>query len=319
MTHNSETAVHLQRLRLGNPYAHIDGDGQMEGYNASLAKHVQNPRLMSQDPYAYLDGDGRIEYLTSSNHDTPAVSSTLIDPAEVLGGTTKGSRLSDADIEKVVRRLHRQLWGRRKELCPGIENVGALDLLNPQLALQCLGYDVHFVASLGQFGDDGGRFDVAGILDRERSSVSISLSNGPQVRNFTAAHELAHVILHEGTGLHRDRALDNKGPGKRKDMQERQADVFASYFLMPAKMVRSAFQQAFLSTPFQFNLTSLSAFSRHAQEALQRPGVTLRDKSRLFASVEFYNGEHFHSLATQFGVSEEAMAIRLEELTLIRP
>ena len=38
----------------------------------------------------------------------------------------------------------------------------------------------------------------------------------------------------------------------------------------------------------------------------------------VLAAAECFDGTHFHSLAKQFGVSVEAMAIRLEELKLLR-
>jgi hypothetical protein len=44
---------------------------------------------------------------------------------------------------------------------------------------------------------------------------------------------------------------------------------------------------------------------------------TLRQLSRVLASAEHYNGLQFNSLANQFRVTNEAMAIRLEELELL--
>jgi hypothetical protein len=47
-------------------------------------------------------------------------------------------------------------------------------------------------------------------------------------------------------------------------------------------------------------------------------GRTLRDLARLLASATYYNGKAVYSLTEIFGVSVEAMAIRLEELDLVR-
>ena len=45
--------------------------------------------------------------------------------------------------------------------------------------------------------------------------------------------------------------------------------------------------------------------------------MSLRDISRILAKTESFNGQYFRSLADQFYVSVEAMAIRLEELSLL--
>jgi hypothetical protein len=50
---------------------------------------------------------------------------------------------------------------------------------------------------------------------------------------------------------------------------------------------------------------------------LQRKLKARRDLSRLLAGTEHYDGRHFESLAARFRVSQETMAIRLEELALL--
>jgi hypothetical protein len=42
-----------------------------------------------------------------------------------------------------------------------------------------------------------------------------------------------------------------------------------------------------------------------------------RDLAKVLASAQHYNGSHFKSLSERFGVSVGAMAIRIEELSLI--
>ena len=59
---------------------------------------------------------------------------------------------------------------------------------------------------------------------------------------------------------------------------------------------------------------ALRAESLHSLDAARR---TTRDLSRVLASAEQFDGRHFASLARQFCVSIEAMAIRLEELGLV--
>lgn len=53
--------------------------------------------------------------------------------------------------------------------------------------------------------------------------------------NFTAAHELGHLILHEQSVLHRDRPFDGGTT----------ADKFADLFLMPRAFVKDVFYEIF--------------------------------------------------------------------------
>jgi Zn-dependent peptidase ImmA (M78 family) len=116
--------------------------------------------------------------------------------------------------------------------------------------------------------------------------------------------------------LHRDRALDGTG-GPSREPRETEADLFASFFLLPEKPVREAFKQKFLTELFVLNEGTAFALGSKDLESLQSRCRTLRDLARVLANAERYNGAHFHSLASQFRVSAEAMAIRIEELGLV--
>jgi Zn-dependent peptidase ImmA (M78 family) len=56
-------------------------------------------------------------------------------------------------------------------------------------------------------------------------------------RRFTAAHELAHALLHSGTD-----AIIVSDTGRRGDQRERFADAFAGEFLMPEEGIRRALE-----------------------------------------------------------------------------
>jgi Zn-dependent peptidase ImmA (M78 family) len=85
---------------------------------------------------------------------------------------------------------------------------------------------------------------VAGIIDKDKKEVFISRRYPVAVRNFTAAHELGHAIMHQQSGLHRDKPIDGSAGGQR-DPIEKEADYFAACFLMPEKLVCSVFKQRF--------------------------------------------------------------------------
>jgi Zn-dependent peptidase ImmA (M78 family) len=70
--------------------------------------------------------------------------------------------------------------------------------------------------------------------------------------NFTAAHELGHIILHEQAVLHRDRPFDGSS-NIPKDLIEQQADKFAALFLMPANVVKDVFYEIFETEKLTLN------------------------------------------------------------------
>jgi hypothetical protein len=87
---------------------------------------------------------------------------------------------------------------------------------------------------------------------------------------------------------------------------------------MPPRLVAERFAAIFRSPPF--TLSDDTAFALRgtgAHEAITRLRTT-RDLSRALAGTERYDGRQVIPLAEQFGVSTETMAIRLEELGLLR-
>jgi Zn-dependent peptidase ImmA (M78 family) len=159
---------------------------------------------------------------------------------------------------------------------------------------------------------------VAGVMDRSTKRVRISREFPVDIRNFTAAHELGHVRLaHEGIGLHRDRPQDGSGKDRARPVQEIEADKFASYFLMPGRLLKAAFIRSFETECFALTEATMFALAGNDHMDLETKCKNRRDLSRVLAGAERYNGVHFLSLAKRFKVSDEAMAIRLEELDLV--
>jgi Zn-dependent peptidase ImmA (M78 family) len=191
-----------------------------------------------------------------------------------------------------------------------------MQILDPVLALRCLGYEVLVHESLGQYWAGRDSFEVAGIVDNSKEKVEISRRFGPVVRNFTTAHELGHAVLHEGSGLHRDRPIDAARSAPR-DRQETEADAFASFFLLPEKQMRLVFESKFLTREFRLSETTAFALGVGSLGQLQSKCRTEHDLARILAGATQYNGFHFRCLADQFGVSMQTMAIRLGELHLV--
>ena len=293
MDSNLQQKIHEDRLRLGNQYAHVSGDdGTCDALPASSAR-------------------------TFHDSDVPVRSVAKVDLGSIRRKVKDGGRLSRPRIEELARDLLAQLWGIREELFPSERDVDPLALLEPFLALRCIGFRVDLVDSLGQHLWEGKYVEVAGIFDGSERTVQISHQFDPPVRKFTAAHELGHAVLHDARELHRDRALDGSELRRPRDRTEWEADVFATYFLMPERRIRSAFEHALKTREFVLNEDTAFALNAGDLETLRATFPEVRDLSRLLARTTHYDGVQFYSLAEQFGVSVEAMAIRLEELNLI--
>ncbi|QBG86651.1 ImmA/IrrE family metallo-endopeptidase [Xanthomonas oryzae] len=217
-------------------------------------------------------------------------------------------------IEAQAKELQRAIWKKRTDL--GLsQNVHPIDVLDPQLAAELLGFDLTLHSSLGEMASGRRRVSVAGLIDQSARSIKIATDADPRVMRFTAAHEIGHAILHpDQTGLHRDQPLN--GVRQARIRTELEADKFATYFLLPEKLLTEEFKSRFLGVFALDEQTAFALLSKPIFEVIEAL-PTLRDVSRRLASSTYYNGSHFVSLSESFGVSIEAMAIRLEELKLV--
>lgn len=269
---------------------------------------INKSRALLQDPYAYLNGEGEFEALLPPQR-------PLIDAAQVMKGYSRGRPFPKRDLELIARTLHRLMWLQRAELL-GAVDIEPARIVDPGLALKAIGYRFTEYETLGEHAAGKDSYEVAGLMDRDSYEVRISRRFKPWERNFTAAHELAHALLHSGSGLHRDRAPDGSAAGAR-DHQEAEADRFASYFLLPEKLVREAFIDRFLASPFVLTEATAFALSSQSLAYMKLKYRNGRELSRALAAAHQYNSRHFQSLTEKFQVSVEAIAIRLEELGLV--
>lgn len=314
------------RLLYMNQYAYLDDtgsysaviDGEMV-YDQSIDKIAASRRLL-QDPYAHLDDFGGFSASEIPAGIQPDALRTMSQQVEgkysALVSNKRGNRrYTNAEIEAKATDLQRKMWQDRNEIWLVAAPSNPIDILDPGIAFRLTGYDFDLVESLGQDFHDGKQIEVAGLIDDTSKQVRISRQFPYDVRSFTAAHELGHALLHDARGLHRDRPLD--GTSVSREPIEREADKFASYFLMPGKLVKARFEAHFGTSCFSLNDDTSFALTRGTSLDLRKDCKTLRDLSRILASAMSYNGLHFVSLASQFKVSTEAMAIRLEELGLV--
>ncbi len=309
------------RRLLGNPYAYLDDS---DGYSAILPHEVlvktSYKGTSLENPYANIDEPSDFNSDAVSNYAFIQIENFSKVPQEIIRKSLAEPRTknfySHDEIEEKARNLQISMWQDRAKIWPDGIPSNLVDILDPCIALKLIGYDCVLNETLGQFYIDGKLSEVAGTIDKSLKQVHISGQFLPNIRSFTAAHELGHALLHEiGTGLHRDRPLD--GATVSRHPIESEADKFAAFFLMPRNLVMRKFQQLFLTEKFFLNEDTAFALGIGKFNVAINRYNTLHQLSRLLASVERYNGHHFISLANQFRVSIEAMAIRLEELELL--
>lgn len=336
----SKDQIKAARLKMNNPYAYLDEDG---GFSALLPVYVDNG---NQDPYLSLNnGDNSDEVwakVDMSAQPTAAVPSPEpedIHPLQrghqnpcahnqqdhyeqtqkqppVLRFTDiaadQQGHIALQQIAKVARQLAHSTYIERDSLWPEGVPGEPVQLLNPEKAFYLLGYAYHEVDTLGEI-EPG--VDVAGIIDKDKKEVFISRRYPVAVRNFTAAHELGHAVMHQQSGLHRDKPIDGSAGGQR-DPIEKEADYFAACFLMPEKLVRAIFAQRFPDEVLNHEglryLLNRNNETKTEKRLKAKLGV-----GKALASLNSINGHAVLSLAEYFKVSVEAMAIRLEQLDLV--
>ena len=296
-------------------------------YSKATPKQITDRRRLLQNPVAFLNNAGGFDGVVPTKrvncNQQLLHPYAFIDDAEEIStqhhkrGVKESKRY--AWIERKAHELHINIWKQRHQIFPEGVPTDSVQLLDPAIASQCVGYKYDLLESLGEFHSQGSSSEVAGVIDRSAKRISISRRLPYNTQRFTAAHELGHALLHEGALMHRDRPIDgsNKMRGPREAM-EIEADKFASYFLMPERLLKERFEKVF-GVKGVFILTDDAAFALDSAETekLIIQCKTSRGLSRVLANAERYNGRDVNSLAVQFGVSGEAMAIRIEELGLV--
>lgn len=114
-------------------------------------------------------------------------------------------------------------------------------------------------------------------------------------KNFTIAHELGHHFLKHKLSAG---CYVNEGSNDTKDPQEKQANYFASLFLMPQTKITEAF----------------NAIKKNVKKI--KIGNVLVVNEQVYKSV--YEPVFQDSLTKSYGVSAEALRYRLEALNLIK-
>lgn len=86
--------------------------------------------------------------------------------------------------------------------------------------------------------------------------------------NFTIAHECGHYILHQKLYDDADMTLFHDIENPKTKMIETQANMFASYILMPTNLVLKQWSKIDYHAPFENTLFDLTRFFRVSREAM---------------------------------------------------
>lgn len=228
----------------------------------------------------------------------------------------RNQKIPDVLIEEKVIRLQDAVWSFRHRLWK--ENVpdNLIDTLQPGMLFEKMGYSFSQETSLGEYKINGALMKVAGTIDQGERRVLISEQFSAKSRNFTAAHELGHALLHKENSLHRDRAFDDAAKGP-IDQREREADKFATFYLMPKREVVSIFKNLFSSENLVLNEETAFAFRPGDLDFIKKYR-RLDDFAFFVAGATIFHGKPIVSMAEHFKVSAKSMAIRLSELRLLQ-
>lgn len=280
-------------------------------YTKSVVSQVDN--LYNDYKELILLADNKIEILREEFE----IKIPLFEGINTLIQKARASK--GAEVENCVRELQTLIWNNKYLLWKKNIPTNPLEILRPDYILKsALGYDFISSSTYGVLINEDKSIKVAGIIDQPNKIVAVSNGFPKEVQNFTAAHELGHAILHEQSILHRDIPVDTSGKRNSRDRVEIQADAFATYFLMPTKLVKKEFEKRYSTKAFKINEEIAFKFGGRSITDLKKECKNIRSLSRKLASTELYDSNNFISLAKQFNVSIEAMAIRLEELNLVQ-
>ncbi|MFM0337963.1 ImmA/IrrE family metallo-endopeptidase [Paraburkholderia fungorum] len=218
-------------------------------------------------------------------------------------------------IAAEVRRFQFEIWQRAGTTHSTIPHL--LQLFRPDHAASVHNIEYEVTAgSLGVHGVGNAQYQVAGLVDVPRSTIRIAGNLPYEVQRFTGAHELGHIVLHPGLSLHRDRPLLGDAPVL--DRREREANYFAACLLAPERLLRRAFKQRFSTDMLHLDDRVAFAIAGNGSQDLLRSKTGSLEFPRAVATArKFGIGNHFKSLAEEFGMSPTAMAIRIHELDLV--
>lgn len=226
--------------------------------------------------------------------------------------------VSTNDIEQLVTKLYQIADNYQSFYSVFKQTSLGARILDSEKVLKLLGYLVgkENLSNLNALID--GNYEVAGLIDNRKGFIKISSGQKSIYQNFTLAHELGHAVLHDFDELHRDRPLDGSLEKQSRPPIEWQADKFAANILMPKDLVIGVFENRYGPGKFEINQNTAQLLANTDPNKLRAICQNKRGLSMQLASASRYGATSgIKSMSELFEVSVGAMAIRLEELSLV--
>ena len=172
--------------------------------------------------------------------------------------------LSDDEIERLAEDFRSQALDNL-----ALQSGGAVPV--EQIAEQYLGYELEFV-------DDDGALpgDVIGGIDFDTNTIIINSAIESHIGrySFTIAHEVAHHVLHRELFLKaRSGASIMCRGGKKRPIEEVQAERFAEALLMPANLIEEHHRK--VKNKNIFKLTNQMSMASKIIESSQLNNVSI--------------------------------------------
>jgi Zn-dependent peptidase ImmA (M78 family) len=121
------------------------------------------------------------------------------------------------------------------------ELLSRAEMKGPPIPVEAIAEMAGATIHLEQFEED-----VSGVLIRGDSHcvIGVQKMHSEGRRRFTIAHELGHLLLHDGKPIRVDKAFRvnwrKDSSSKPRDVEEIEANAFAAKLLMPTDMIEQA-------------------------------------------------------------------------------
>jgi hypothetical protein len=224
------------------------------------------------------------------------------------------------EIDERVRQLQLTILQSQEELSPGSGIENPIRLLKAPVWSHFLAVEYSEVAGLEKFWRGGIYYQTLGIADPEERVIAVEYGQPPETRRFTAAHELAHLELHNVCGLHRDRAIfapgDRNSPSTPREVE---ANYFAAAFLVPRKLLRRECERRFGNLPLVLTDETAYWLTQNNSNLIFNSEDRVKAFAFCAASATSFDGRHFKSLSEFFEVSCSVVAYALINRQFILP
>lgn len=228
------------------------------------------------------------------------------------------STVRKQEIEQAAEQLRKVVAENQYRLWPGEQRTD-IQLLDPDGVCRAIRFNYREQQGLTRqpFSLRNEKVPTAGQVDLRSETITVDADLPETIKRFTALHEVGHVVIHpDQITMHRDSPLGgNFATPKNRPLMEQEADYFAACYSMPRDLVVREFSKRFGIPPFQMTDQWAQVLSPADPDALimSRHGALDRELAMATAQVRERT-----ALAGYFKVSAKAMAIRLQELNLIK-